>query len=142
MEIWLNGYYGAGKFALVDDDDFVKLSRHSWHFRDGYAITDINKKEVRMHRYILGVIEPDIVVDHINGNRLDNRKCNLREFTPKQNANNRSNNTKVSAFGETKTIAEWSEDPRCNTTYSVLVGRLKRGIWPEAAILAPGSDDE
>jgi len=137
MEIWLNGHYGQGLHAKVDPEDYLRVSRYSWYYRHGYALSEINGKEMRMHRFITGTIEDDIVVDHINRDRLDNRRSNLRELTAKENANNRSNNTFVEAFGETKTIAQWSEDPRCNTTYSILQSRLKRGITPEMAILAP-----
>lgn len=136
MEIPLTGFYGAGKWALVDADDYVLLSQHSWYYRDGYALTEKNGKEVRMHRMILGTKDADLVVDHINRNRLDNRKQNLREMTPIENANNRSNNTIIEAFGEAKTIADWGRDPRCGTTYAILRERIRRGIPAEFAILA------
>ena len=43
-----------------------------------------------MHRYLLGVNDdPDILIDHINGNTLDNRMCNLRICNQTENARNR-----------------------------------------------------
>jgi hypothetical protein len=52
-------------------------------------------------------------------------------------ANNKSNNRMVTAFGETKTIHEWARDPRCNVVYSALVTRLDRGWDAERSITTP-----
>lgn len=78
-----------GKVALVDDEDFEYLNQWKWYANKlnvkFYARRNvrINKKNagyLLMHRFIMN---PDIglVVDHINGNTLDNRKCNLRICT-------------------------------------------------------------
>ena len=50
-------------------------------------------RKVRLNRYLMGLINTDIytteqVVDHINGDSMDNRKSNLRICTQKQNAQN------------------------------------------------------
>ena len=137
LEIKLNGILGAGKFAKVDPEDYNLVARHSWYYREGYALAKINKKEVRMHRYILQITDPQMVVDHINRDRLDNRRENLRPYTLIENANNRSNNVYVEAFGEEKTIADWSRDERCSVSYDVLRRRIYDGIPAWAAILAP-----
>lgn len=137
LEIRLNGVIGAGKFAKVDNQDYELVSRYSWYYRDGYALTKINNKEVRMHRFILQITDPNIVVDHINRDRLDNRRENLRPYTQLQNANNRSDNVRVEAFGEEKTIAEWSRDERCSVSYNVLRKRIYDGFPVWASILAP-----
>lgn len=82
-----------GKHALVDDEDFDYLSQWKWCLSRGYAVRSKSfsgPKRVRgMHRLIMKT--PDnLYTDHINRNRLDNRKSNLRICTPKQNAYNRS----------------------------------------------------
>jgi len=137
LEIRLNGIIGAGKFAKVSNQDYEMLMRHSWHYREGYAIAKINNKEVRMHRYILQITDSETLVDHINRDRLDNRRENLRPYTPIENANNRCDNVRVEAFNETKTIAEWARDERCSVSYSVLRKRIYDGYPVWAAILAP-----
>lgn len=136
LEIPLGGVNGAGKFAKISAKDYELVARHSWYYRDGYALSKIGKKEVRMHRFILNETDPDRIVDHKNRNRLDNRRVNLRVYTPKQNANNRETSRFVVAFGEKKTIAQWADDPRCGCSYNVLRKRLDKAILPELAILA------
>jgi len=77
-----------GKFAIVDADDFEKLSQLKWHYSNGYAVKH-GKPKIIMHRIVCNT--PDgMHTDHINGNRLDNRKCNLRVCTKNENAKNTS----------------------------------------------------
>lgn len=74
------------KFAIVDDDDFEYLSQFSWHFQSrGYAAS--NSKKL-MHRVICNP-EPKQQIDHINGNKLDNRRSNLRLCSNSQNHMNK-----------------------------------------------------
>lgn len=131
---------GLGKTAKVDVEDYERLANNRWYYRNGYALTEINGKEVRMHRMVMNEVNPDYVIDHRNRDRLDNRKSNLRRFTLKQNANNMGSNRKVFAFGEWKTIGEWADDPRCGCNYNTLLGRLNKEIEPELAILAAGNN--
>ena len=79
-----------GAVAYVDASDYEMVSRHSWclHTR-GYAVSRINYAYVLMHRLIL-VPREGFVTDHISGNKLDNRRSNLRYATPKQSARNTS----------------------------------------------------
>lgn len=71
-------------YALIDDE-FRYLSDLTWHLdSDGYAINFKNK--VRMHKLICEGRE----IDHINGDKLDNRRCNLRSVTHKENIHNAS----------------------------------------------------
>lgn len=85
-----------GLEAIVDAEDYEKVSAYSWNADSGYARTFQRKKakgnkltSLSMHRVVMNVTDPEIIIDHINGNRLDNRKINLRVATVAQNAQNR-----------------------------------------------------
>jgi len=140
LQIKLNGINGAGKYALVSPEDYPRLARFSWYYREGYALAKIDGHEIRMHRYIMDVHDPDMIVDHKDRNRLNNTRGNLRIINYLENANNRTDNVFIDCFGEKKTIAEWSRDARCVVSYDALRARIRKGIEPWAAILAPGGE--
>ncbi|HEM8998853.1 TPA: HNH endonuclease [Burkholderia cenocepacia] len=77
---------------LVDDEDFERLSAVTWWVRkDGYVsrtvMVDGVKTSLKIHRMVLNLqAGVPFLVDHINGNRADNRKANLRVCTHAQNA--------------------------------------------------------
>lgn len=83
-----------GKVALVDTEIINRLKVHRWAaWYSGnrwYAKTRIDGSEILMHRFILNVPEGK-QVDHINGDGLDNRRCNLRICVPSQNMMNQTN---------------------------------------------------
>lgn len=71
--------------ATVDIEDFPLISRHKWILNNhGYAICRINSGQVHMHRMILPS-KRGMVIDHINFNKLDNRKSNLRYLSNTEN---------------------------------------------------------
>ena len=75
-------------FILVDDEDFVEVSVHKWFVSRGYAVRNKGYGvQSRMHREIMNAPK-ELQVDHINHNRLDNRKQNLRLCTNAENAHN------------------------------------------------------
>ena len=86
-----------GKYAIVDPDDYPRLSKYKWHAakhtRCFYAMRTQWSGKLRrtvtimMHREIMHAPE-GMVIDHINHNGLDNRKANLRICTPADNARN------------------------------------------------------
>jgi hypothetical protein len=80
-----------GFVALVDDEDFERVNAHAWSVMNhGAAQARIGKARVQMHRFILDLTQDDKrIVDHINHNRLDNRRCNLRIVTHAENCANR-----------------------------------------------------
>ena len=68
--------------AIIDKDDYEKISHLKWHASttsDGhtYAKNIFKRKSVLLHRIIMKAKKGQIV-DHINRDTLDNRKCNLR----------------------------------------------------------------
>lgn len=75
--------------ALVDDENFDFLNQYKWHIDNiGYARLCTG---LRMHEVLMGH-EPGKEVDHKNGNKLDNRKENLRHVTHAENLRNRGPN--------------------------------------------------
>jgi len=86
-----------GKAATVDDADFAGLWKYTWHLaRCGnalYAVRTVRiagkyTASIRMHNQLLPT-PPGMMVDHANGDGLDNRRCNLRACTGAQNQWNR-----------------------------------------------------
>jgi hypothetical protein len=81
-----------GLHAIIDADDYEWLSQYKWYAGKStvntYARRHSSKGVVVMHRQIMNPPK-GMVVDHINGNGLDNRRCNLRICTPAENVRNR-----------------------------------------------------
>lgn len=82
----------TGESALVDDNDYMFLMQWAWYCDNGsYAARTVQAqgvhRSVRMHNILLPQL-PGFVVDHKNGNPLDNRKLNLRHVTSEQNSHN------------------------------------------------------
>jgi hypothetical protein len=81
------------KFALVDDEDFERLNKIKWCAHNlgntTYAAhSDYAKGEcLHMHRLVLPCEKP-FMVDHLDGNGLNNQKYNLRIVTQRQNLQN------------------------------------------------------
>lgn len=83
------------KIAIVDDDDFITLSKFSWNLKRIYASTTMRLNGTRhrivMHRFILGLTPNDgKIVDHIDRNGLNNQKNNLRLANQRINNMNKS----------------------------------------------------
>jgi hypothetical protein len=80
-----------GKQAIVDNDDFEKLSKYNWYLNENAERTKVYAMRTRlknddkslkgtkvyMHRIVMNVKLSHISVKHKNGNTLDNRKENL-----------------------------------------------------------------
>ncbi len=81
-----------GKFVIVDDEDYDHLNQWKWFYDGRYATRTQERPKrtsIRMHQIIAK--HPGgrkIVTDHINGNKLDNRKKNLRLISQSRNTRN------------------------------------------------------
>lgn len=76
-----------GAHATVDEEDYDRLSRKNWYLSsEGYAARR-QGRVIYMHREIMNAPE-NKEVDHINNNRIDNRKANLRFATRSEQTQN------------------------------------------------------
>ena len=88
-----------GKVAFIDDADFQLVSQFKWcahnkRRKTFYAVGTLplgdNKfKNIKMHRLIMGVTDPNVWVDHVDGNGLNNTRANLRICSRAENQQNR-----------------------------------------------------
>ena len=80
----------TNEVVLIDVEDYDKLKYFNvyYHKESGYIKIIVNRKTSGIHRFLMNVSDPLIFIDHINNNRLDNRKCNLRLSNASKNAHN------------------------------------------------------
>lgn len=85
-------YPAKGPFFIIDNDDWERVKKHTWCWSDRKQEKRYvrNGEKVRLHRFLHGVPACGFVVDHINRNKRDNRKKNLRFATHSQSCMNRS----------------------------------------------------
>lgn len=90
----------SGGYALIDPEDAEIVLKHSWTAPQGYPIASLWKKPpIRMHRLIMGTPpSPELTVDHINRDPLDNRRSNLRWATHTQQVWNSRKPANASGF--------------------------------------------
>jgi len=110
-----------GYVALVSDEDYDRISVHKWcaseswsrgKMHNVYAIRSADGYTLRMHRFILGVDEHKVEVDHIDGNGLNNQRHNLRTGSRSDNATNMPK----------RKDAKWSE-------FKGVVLHVQSGLW-------------
>lgn len=138
-EIALN----RGHVALVDDSDYDELAKHRWtadrNKGTWYACCWISGHKRSMHRELMGLpVGSPAIVDHVNGNGLDNQRGNLRIATRIQNNQNagRSPNQKRGGFkgvSWSKANKKWGAYIRIPNPTGTGAGRLKHlGYFTEA----------
>jgi hypothetical protein len=120
-----------GKFAIIDIEESDLVNQYKWCINDkqnnNYAIAtkviDNIRHSKRMHRVIMRVTDPSIIIDHINHNGLDNRRCNLRITTHQkvtvQSQVSNNKNTKHKGISFHKPSNKWRARISINgkTTY-------------------------
>lgn len=95
---------------LLDEEDLPIFNDYPWYISsNGYVVARfktgvITQTTYHLHRVILGVKDPRILLDHINGNKLDNRKENLRQCSYTQNLSNKPKYVNVTTSSKYKGV--------------------------------------
>jgi len=91
MTEWVNKYHIKDDvYFLYSIQDHDKISKIKWSVQKKDKCVHVRNRTLGLlHRVILDVVDRSLVVDHINGNGLDNRRENLRVCTQKENCRNR-----------------------------------------------------
>lgn len=123
--IYVNSPKHGMKEVLVDDEDYDLLSLHQWTIvkketdnsfyckRNSRRDPVTNKqKSIIMHRVIMNITDPKVMIDHKDHNGLNNQKSNLRPCNSAQNGANRLKNKNASSkfFGVcySKKLKKWN----------------------------------
>lgn len=86
---YLTGFTFKGVTFKIDKDVYNTIKDFCWCNTElNYIYTNINKRKVYLHRFIMSPTD-DMVVDHINHDTTDTRKCNLRVCTQQENTRNK-----------------------------------------------------
>lgn len=120
----------GGVIALVDDEDLPRVAGFRWSLEGGYAVCwhhegtrhERRTHAIRLHRIIANAPE-GLEVDHLNGDRLDNRRCNLRVVTREVNAQNRrvGRNSGTGVLGVTRDVRRGK--------FRAFISRGRKIVW-------------
>jgi hypothetical protein len=93
------------EYALVDEDDFEKVNKYKWNLgTGGYAQRTDKRKNIRLHHFVFKKPENGNVIDHINQERLNDSKLNLREVSQSINSHNVKKNTNIETSSKYKGV--------------------------------------
>ena len=113
--------------ALISNSDLEIILQFIWYLsKDGYPVTYstddksiIYKNGLKMHKLLIQDIQKGYVIDHINRNKLDNRRNNLRICTQKQNSYNTSKS--INSINNYKGVRQ-----QTNTLWTAIVTKDKK----------------
>lgn len=110
-ELIFNTPKNKGKICLIDNEDYDFCKKYHWVLdSNGYIFTSKFSKHYLLHREIMKATDGEIV-DHENGDTLDNRKQHLRKCTQKENARN------LHVYRDGVDVLGVRKDKRCNNSY-------------------------
>ena len=110
-------FLSNGGFTSVSDEDYIFLFPYTWYMiKKGYAYGWVKNKYQLLHRTVAKRMGLDLLnqIDHINGDKLDNRRENLRSATQSQNSMNSRIKNKTGYKGVTKTNQKWGAQIKVN----------------------------
>ena len=85
--------------AKIDPEDVEKCRKYKWHLHDGYAASGNGSSLIFLHKFVMGVTDPSIMIDHVHGIILDDRRSQLRVCNHAQNIQSQKL-SKVNTSGE------------------------------------------
>lgn len=111
------GYTSKGEEFYFDLEDYDKIKDYCWNKHKEYITTRNVSGYILFHRLVMGISDENIAVDHINHNKSDNRKNNLRFVTDSQNSMNRciSSHNTSGITGVNKCNGKWTARIGVNT---------------------------
>ena len=95
----------GNSIVLFDTEDYPSVSKKQWSVgTHGYVTSGAGADQVLMHRFIMNLSDTGMSIDHINRNKTDNRKSNLRICSVAENSRNRTSqsNSKTGMKGVCK----------------------------------------
>ena len=137
----------TGETVLVDAEDFDFLNQWRWKLhKEGYAYRNQRGPNLYMHRVIAGA-EKGGEVDHINRNKLDNRKENLRIVSHSVNTHNRTdaagyykptgrNKWRARIYVNNETVSLGSFDTEEDAKAAYQEAKIRYGLIPPPAVPA------
>lgn len=128
IELSKQGKLKGKFFAIVDNADFEWVNSYRWSYHaQGYATGRVKKEHILMHRFIVKT-PTNLETDHINGNKLDNRRSNLRTATHAENnmykKKQKNNTSGYKGVSWHKTLKYWTGYIRHNQK-RILLGYFK-----------------
>ncbi len=130
------------KVTIVDDEDYKKLSKYDWRTMKGtytfYARTWSNGKHLLMHRFIMNAPK-GMVVDHRDGNGLNNQRSNLKLTTQQENLWNWQNKRKGTSKYKGVHWDSYSGKWRAQIIHNSK--KLSLGLFKDEKIAAKAYDD-
>jgi hypothetical protein len=140
---------GGGVYAVVDAADADVVTQLNWHAmkraHTQYAVhrEPGTHKAILMHRLLMSAVR-DELIDHRDGNGLNNRRANLRPATTKQNARNGKAKGKVPYRGvravrKAFAAAIWPDDQNVNLGTTFATAEEASAVYNAAAMLLFGS---
>jgi len=130
---------GKGERAIINAQDWGMVNNYNWTLHSsGYAQAKIKGQTVLMHQLIMGFPGGDI--DHINLNKLDNRRENLRACNRSQNKANEEKRN--GAFTSDFKGVDWRGDcKKWRATIRVNYIKLHLGMFEKEADAALAYDE-
>jgi hypothetical protein len=140
-------FLDEGNWTILDPDDYYLFARFKWclsgnknkcYAARGQIISPDNIKIVYLHRLIISVPE-GFLVDHINGDSLDNRRANLRPATRSQNQCNKRKRKNTSS--QFKGVCFHKQNRKWTAYFDVAGKRMYLGSF-DSEIAAARAYDE